>query len=98
MPRLGSSEELSTAAFALSGEQTAINQYFEIQNRFIVTEIKERITADLTQLDAAKREELQKSILSRKQNEATEQRLEALRSTATIQIAPRVQDVLNKEK
>ncbi len=98
VPRIGSSEELSTAAFTLSGEQTTIDQLFEIQNRFVVTEIKERIAADFTQLDEAKREELQKSIMSRKQNEAIEQRLEALRSAATIQIVPRVQDVLNKEK
>ncbi len=98
VPRIGSSEELSTAAFALSGEQTTIDQLFEIQNRFIVTEIKERIAADFTQLDEAKREELQKSIMSRKQNEATEQRLEALRSAATIQIASRTQDMLDKEK
>jgi len=98
VPRLGTSEELFTAAFALSEEQTAINQYFAIQNRFVVVEIKERIAADLTQLDAAKREELNKSILSRKNNEATEQRLAELRSAATITIAPRVQDMLNKEK
>ncbi len=98
VPRLGTSEELFTAAFALNEEQTAINQYFEIQNRFVVAEIKERIAADLTQLDAAKREELNKSILSRKNNEATEQRLAELRSAATITIAPRVQDMLNKEK
>ncbi|MCK4507472.1 MAG: peptidylprolyl isomerase, partial [Desulfuromonadales bacterium] len=98
VPRLGTSEELSNAAFASGEEQTSLNQLFEIQNRFIIVAIKEHIAADITQLDEAKREELQKSILSRKQNEATAQRLEELRSTATIQIAPRVQDVLNKEK
>jgi peptidyl-prolyl cis-trans isomerase D len=98
VPRIGTSEELATAAFALSEEQTGINQLFEIQDRFIVAEIKERIAADLTQLDETKREELSKSILSRKQNEATEQRLTELRSAATITIAPRVQDMLNKEK
>jgi len=98
VPRLGTSEELATAAFALSAGQTAINQFFEIQSRFVVAEVKERVAADLTQLDEAKREELNKSILSRKQNEATEQRLAELRSAATIAIAPRVQDMLNKEK
>jgi len=98
VPRLGTSEELATAAFALSPDQTAINQFFEIQDRFVVTEVKEHIAADLTQLDEVKREELNKSILSRKQNEATEQRLAELRSAATITIAPRVQDMLNKEK
>ena len=98
VPRIGTSEELATAAFALGEDQTGINQLFEIQDRFIIAEIKERIAADLTQLDETKREELSKSILSRKQNEATEQRLTELRSAATITIAPRVQDMLNKEK
>ena len=98
VPRLGTSEALSQAAFALSADQTAINQHFEIQNRFVVAEVKERIAADLTLLDAAKREELSKSLLNRKQNEATEKRLEELRSAATIAIAPRVQAMLNKEK
>ena len=98
VPRLGTSEELSKAAFALAEEQTAIDQVFEIQKRFIVTEVKERIAADLTTLDETKREELSKSLLSRKQNEAIEKRLAELRSTATITIAPRVQDLLNKEK
>jgi peptidyl-prolyl cis-trans isomerase D len=98
IPRLGSSEEMFSAAFALSKEQTAIDRYFEIQNRFVVAELKQRIAADFTQLDEAKREELRKSILSRKQNEAVEQRLAALRSAATIAISPRAQDMLNKEK
>jgi peptidyl-prolyl cis-trans isomerase D len=98
VPRIGSSEELSTAAFELGDEQTAIDQFFEIQNRFVVTEIKEHIAADLTQLDETKRQELYKSILNRKQNEAIEQHLAELRSAATIEIAPRVQDLLNKEK
>jgi peptidyl-prolyl cis-trans isomerase D len=98
VPRLGTSEELSQAAFTLAEEQTAIDQVFEIQSRVIVAEIKDRVAADLTALDEAKREELSKALLSRKQNEAVEQRLAELRSKATIIIAPRVQDLLNKEK
>lgn len=98
MPRIGTSEELAAAAFALSEEQTAIDQVFEIQNRFFVADIKERVAADLAKLDAAKREELRKSTLSRKQNEAVEQRLAELRNAATITIAARTQSMLNKEK
>ncbi|MBE0575750.1 MAG: SurA N-terminal domain-containing protein [Desulfuromonadales bacterium] len=98
VPRIGTSEELAAATFALNEEQTAIDQVFEIQNRFVVADIKERIAADLAKLDAAKREELRKSILSRKQNEAVEQRLAELRNAATITIAPRTQSMLNKEK
>ena len=98
VPRLGTSEELSTAAFEVKEGETAIDQLFEIQKRFVVVEVKERIAADVTLLDEAKRAELQKTILSRKQNEAVANRLEELRSAATIVIAPRIQDLLNKEK
>ena len=98
VPRIGTSEELAAAAFALNAEQTAIDQVFEIQSRFVVADIKERVAADLAKLDAAKREELRKSTLSRKQNEAVEQRLAELRNAATITIAARTQSMLNKEK
>ncbi len=98
VPRLGTSEELSTAAFEVREGETAIDQIFEIQKRFVVVEVKERIAADVTLLDEAKRAELQKTILSRKQNEAVANRLEELRSAATIVIAPRIQDLINKEK
>jgi peptidyl-prolyl cis-trans isomerase D len=98
VPRLGTSEELSKAAFEIKEDETAFDQYFEIQKRFVVVEVKERIAADMTLLDEAKRAELEKTILSRKQNEAVANRLEELRSAATIVIAPRVQDLLNKEK
>ena len=98
VPRLGTSEELSTAAFEVKEGETAIDQLFEIQKRFVVVEVKERIAADVTLLDEAKRAELQKTILSRKQNEAVANRLEELRSAATIVIAPRIQDMINKEK
>ena len=98
VPRLGTSEELSTAAFEVKEGETAIDQFFEIQKRFVVVEVKERIAADVTLLDEAKRAELQKTILSRKQNEAVANRLEELRSAATIVIAPRIQDLINKEK
>ena len=98
VPRLGTSEELSTAAFEVKEGETTIDQFFEIQKRFVVVEVNERIAADVTLLDEAKRAELQKTILSRKQNEAVENRLEELRSAATIVIAPRIQDLINKER
>jgi len=98
VPRIGTSKELSAAAFELAPDQKAFDRYFEVQNRFVVAEVKERIPADLTQLDDAKRAELHKSILSRRQNEAVEKRLAELRETATIVISPRVQDIINKEK
>jgi len=98
VPRLGSSKELFDAAFELTAEQKSIDRFFEIQNRFVVVEVKGRIAADMTALDAAKREELYNSLFARKETEAIEARLAELRSTATISIAPRVRDLINKEK
>ena len=98
VPRIGTSEALTKAAFDLSEGQTAFDRYFDIQNRYVVAEVKDRVAADLTQLDEAKRAELHKTILTRKQNDAVDQRLAELRNAATIIISPRVQDVLNKEK
>jgi len=98
VPRLGSSKELFEAAFDLAKGQKSIDRFFEIQNRFVVFEVKERIAADMTALDQAKREELYNSLFARKETEAIEARLAELRSTATISIAPRVQDLINKEK
>lgn len=98
VPRLGNSAELSQAAFDLAAGKTAIDRFFEVQNHFVVAEIKQRIPADLQQLDDAKRAELRKVLLSRKQNEVIQKHLADLRSAATIIISPRVQDLLNKEK
>lgn len=98
VPRLGTSEELFAAAFGLAEEETAIERIVEIENRFVVAEIKQRIAADLTQLDEDRRAELHKSLLARNQTEAVEKRLAELRSAASITISPRVQNFLNKEK
>lgn len=97
VPRLGSSEELSKAAFEVPEDEVAIEQVFEIQNRYVVAEIKERIPANMDELDAAKREELYESLLNRKQQEVIKNRLDELRKTAAITISPRVQALLSKE-
>ncbi len=98
VPRIGTSEKLFDAAFALPDDQKAIDGVFEIQNRYVVVEVKERAAADMTALDQAKREELYNSLFARKQTEAIEARLAELRSTATITISARVQDLVNKER
>ncbi len=98
VPRIGTSEELATATFALTEDQTVIDQVFEIQNRFIIAGIKQRTAADLAQLDEAKREELRKTILSREQDAAVQKRLDELRGEATIEIYPNVQALLEQEK
>ncbi len=98
VPRLGTSKELFDATFELPEDQTVIDSVFDIQSRFVVAKVKQRTAADMKALDEAKRQELYKSLFARKQNEAIEQRLAELRSTAAIAISPRVQDLVNKEK
>jgi peptidyl-prolyl cis-trans isomerase D len=98
VPRIGSSEELATAAFEVPDDSRSLGQVFEVQERFIVAAVKERKAADLTELDDAKRAELHSSILIRKQSEAVQQRIEELKAAAVIEISPGLQDMLNKEK
>lgn len=98
VPRIGTSEALAEAAFALPEGQQVIDQVFTVQSRFVVAAVKARQPADMDQLDEAKRTELRDSILARKQNEAVQARIDELRAAATIEITPRVQAVLDKEK
>jgi peptidyl-prolyl cis-trans isomerase D len=98
VPRIGTSEELADAAFALTEDQTVIDGIFEIQNRFVLATVKSRQAADLAELDETKRSELREAILSRKKTEAVQQKIDALRATSVIVIAPNVQALLDEEK
>lgn len=97
VPRIGTSEELAEAAFAVADGETLLDKIFVVQNRFVVAVIKDRQSADLNALDEAARSELHDSLLSSKQADAVQQHLETLRATAAITIAPQVQTLLAKE-
>jgi peptidyl-prolyl cis-trans isomerase D len=97
VPRIGTSEELLTAAFALPEDQTVIDQVFEVQGRYVVASVKGREAADMSLIDEEKRKELNDSLLTRKQNDAVQERIDALRASSTIQITPQVQAVLDQE-
>ncbi len=64
----------------------------------MVASVKQRIAADMDQLDPPKRDELHKALLSRRQDEAVQKRIKELRENAAIVIVPSVQALLNKEK
>jgi hypothetical protein len=49
-------------------------------------------------LDQAKSDELRETLMTRKHTDTIEKRLEELRAASVITIAPRVQDLLDKEK
>ncbi|MBE0598477.1 MAG: SurA N-terminal domain-containing protein [Desulfuromonadales bacterium] len=90
LPRLGSSDELAQAAFTLTPEAPLAEKVFEQDGRFVVVLLKERQEADLTALDAAKREELREAVLAREKAQAMEELLQELRSKAEISIAPAI--------
>ena len=98
LPRIGTSQELADAVFALPESDSLLDRVFLIQNRYLIAAIKNRQPADLNELDETRRSELRDTLLTRKQNEAVDKHIEALRSAASIRIiSPRVQSLLNKE-
>jgi len=98
VPRIGTSEQLSEAAFAVPEGAQSLGQVFEVQGRYIVAAVKSREAADMSKLDDAKRKELRQFILNRKQSEAVQKRVDELKAAAEIVISPGLQDMLNKEK
>lgn len=90
VPRLGSSEELATAAFALTAEAPTADRVFEQDGRYVVTRLKDRQPVDMAALDAAKREELRATLLTREKSQVMETLLQELRSKAEITIAPTI--------
>lgn len=88
VPRIGSSEALSQAAFALTAAAPAAKEVFEVDGNFIATVLKSRQSASPTSLDPAKHEEIRKAVLARKQQEAADKRLKELREQTKIVYAP----------
>lgn len=98
IPRLGSAGDLAKTAFTLTREKPIADKVFEQDGRFIVAALKDRQEADMTALDPTRSEEVRQSLLSRKRNEALENRVQELRKKAEITIAPAVASTLEGEK
>ena len=98
VPRIGSSPELSEAVFDEGEEADDLEQVFEVQERYIVVQVKDREPADMSKLDDARRAELREQILARKKSEVVQERVMELRDSANIQMSPGLVDMLNEEK
>lgn len=97
VPKVGTSEELFKAAFALTSPGSCVEKIFEIDGHFVVAALKRRDAANLAALGSAQRDQLRQSLLERKKNDAVQKRLEELKSSAAIEITPQVQTLLDKE-
>jgi peptidyl-prolyl cis-trans isomerase D len=97
VPKVGTSEELAKAVFELSAPGACIDKVYEIDGHFVAVALKSRVPADVTLLDEAQRRQLRETLLERKQGDVVQKRLEELKSTAKIIIAPQVQTLLDQE-
>jgi peptidyl-prolyl cis-trans isomerase D len=97
VPKVGTSEELATAAFTLAAPGSGTDKVYEIDGNFVVAALKSREAANPALLDENQRKQLREALLERKQTEAVQKRLEELKAGAVIEIAPQVQSLLDKE-
>jgi peptidyl-prolyl cis-trans isomerase D len=90
IPRLGSSEAIAKAAFALTAEQPALPQVEEVADKFVVAALKAREAADMSGLTAEKQAELRTTLLAKRKDEAIAAKLEELKAKADISVAPTI--------
>lgn len=96
VPRIGSHEALAEAAFSLTDQQSVAPEVYEADGKYLVAKLKQRIEADPDSLDEDQKAELRTQILTRKQDQALEAKLDQLRETAEIVISPTLQTQLNE--
>jgi peptidyl-prolyl cis-trans isomerase D len=94
IPRLGSSEKLADKAFTLTKDAPVADGVFEVDGKFVVAALKNRVEADMTKLDQAKLQELRESLLTRKKDEALTENLQGLKEQADITISPGFKEAL----
>lgn len=97
VPKVGTSEELAKAVFALPAPGAVVDKAYEIDGHFVVVALKSREPANMARLDEAQRKQLNQALLERKQGEVVQKHLDTLKKDAKIEIAPQVQALLDKE-
>ncbi len=94
VPKLGNAPELAAAAFKLTAAAPVAPVVYNLDDRFVVAQLKDREEADMQALDATKREEIRTALLGKKRNDAVSARLKELRGKAQIVISPTLQNEL----
>ena len=97
VPRIGSAEDLASTAFTLTEEAPVADEVFTVDDKFVVTMLKEARAADLSGLDQTNRDQIRETLLARKQEEALNNKLQELRETAKIVIAPTLATTFERE-
>jgi peptidyl-prolyl cis-trans isomerase D len=85
IPKIGKSPEIMEAAFALTSEAPAPKTPYKIGDRWFAIKLKNRIAGDTAEFQKTK-EEIKKSLLPKKQQEALDTWLKDLKAKAKIEI------------
>ncbi len=88
VPRIGSSQELAAAAFALESEKPLGKVVFRQGESYILISLKQTEKADLEKLDVTERKKIEDRLLSQKKETVVNDLLKKLRDTAQITIDP----------
>ena len=94
VPKLGNAPELAAAAFKLTAAAPVAPVVYNLDDRFVVAQLKDREDADMQALNGTKREEVRTTLLNKKRNDAVTARLKELRGKAQIVISPALQTEL----
>ena len=94
VPRIGSLQELSDAAFALDTENPLGRVVFKQGEGFILISLKQTENADLEKLDTLERKKIEDRLLAEKKEAAITDKLKELRDAAQISIDPSLSNEL----
>jgi peptidyl-prolyl cis-trans isomerase D len=94
IPRIGTSEELASAAFSLTSDHPATPAVYLVDGHYVAAALRERRSADAAKLDDSLRAELREDLLNRRMAEAVDRRIQELRDKANIIYAASLQATL----
>jgi peptidyl-prolyl cis-trans isomerase D len=86
IPRIGTSQELSEEAFALTEDAPITKKVYTINDKFLVASLKSTKTADFEKVESTDREQLKNRLLAEKKQQVVAEKLKQLVEQAEIEI------------
>jgi peptidyl-prolyl cis-trans isomerase D len=86
IPRIGTSQELAEAAFALTTESPVAAKVYTIGGRFLVASLKQLTVADFATLSDVDRDQLKNRLLADKKEQVVAEKIQQLLQQANVEI------------
>jgi len=86
IPKIGTSQELADAAFALTEDAPIAPKIYTINGRYLVASLKKATIADFDKLDAAELSQLKNRLLTDKKDKIVAEKIKQLLQQAQIEI------------